>query len=98
MSALTEEQGQNQYLADVAQANAERQARGETAVDPTPENRERWNTAQVNDHECLFSCSDKQTTLMFTVASDLSEVPRERDSQAPFHCWEWRSPLVLLKL
>ena len=31
MSALTEEQRQNQHLADVAQDNVERLARGETA-------------------------------------------------------------------
>ena len=57
--SLTKEQRQNQYLADVAQENAERLARGETALDPnTPENRERWNTAQVNNHgthKFLFS-------------------------------------------
>ena len=40
MSALTEEQRQNQYFADVAQKNVERLARGETALDPNaPENR-----------------------------------------------------------
>ena len=39
---LLEEQRQSQYLADVAQENAERLTRGETALDPnTPENRER---------------------------------------------------------
>ena len=56
MSALSEEQRQNQYLVDVAQENSERLARSETAVDPnTPANRERWNTVQVNNHESLFS-------------------------------------------
>ena len=55
MSALSEEQRQNQYFADVAQEDAERLTRGETALVPnTPENRERWNTAQVNNHESLF--------------------------------------------
>ena len=49
MSALSEEQRRSQYLADVAQENAEGQTRCETAWDPnTPENREKWNTAQVN--------------------------------------------------
>ena len=80
MSALSEEQRRNQYLADVAQENAERLKRDETALDPnTPENRERWNTAQVNNHESLFSFSDNLTTLMFIVASDLSEAQRERE-------------------
>ena len=55
MSALTKEQRQNQHLAGVAQENVERLARGETALDPNaPENRERWNTAQVNNHGGLL--------------------------------------------
>ena len=42
MSALTEEQRQNQYLADVAQESVERLATGETALDPNaPENRQK---------------------------------------------------------
>ena len=66
MFALSEEQRQNQYLADVPQRNAERLARGETTLDPnTPENRERWNTKQVNNHESLFPFSDNLVTLMF---------------------------------
>ena len=78
MSALSEEQRTNQYLADVAQENAERLTRGETALDPdTPENRERWNTAQVNKHVSLFPLGDDLITLMFVVASDLSEAQRE---------------------
>ena len=59
MSALTEEQRQNQCHADVAQENAERPTRGETGLDPnTPDNRERWNAAQVNNHEVSFLLSD----------------------------------------
>ena len=55
MSSMSEEQGQGHHLADVAQENAERLTRGVELLDPnTPENRERWNTAQVNDHESLF--------------------------------------------
>ena len=78
MSALSEEQRTNQYLADVAQENAERLTRGETALDPnTPETRERWNIAQVNIHEILFPFSDNLTTLIFIVASDLSDSQRE---------------------
>ena len=85
MSAVSEEQRTNQYLADVAQESAERLTRGETPLDPnTPENRERWNTAQVNNHESLLSFSDNLTTLMFIVASDLSEVQREETHKFPF--------------
>ena len=78
-SAVSEEQRTNQYLSDVAQENVERLSRGETALDPnTPENRGRRNTAQVNNHESLFSFSDNLTTLMFNVARDLSEAQRVR--------------------
>ena len=53
MSALTEEQRQNHYLADVAQENVERLEGGETALDPNAaENRERWNIAPVIDVHC----------------------------------------------
>ena len=77
---MGEEQRQCQYPADVAQENAGRITRGETALDPnTTENRERWNTAQVNNLESLFPFSDNLITLMFIVASDLSEAI-ERDS------------------
>ena len=82
MSALSVEQRQNQYLADVAQENAERQTRSETALDPNaPATRERWNAAQVSNHKSLLPFSDNLTTLMFTVASDLSEAQREWNSQ-----------------
>ena len=81
ISALSEEQRTNQYFADVTLVNAERLTRGETALDPnTLESRERWNTAQVNNHKSLFSFSDKLTTLMFIVASDLIEAQRERET------------------
>ena len=53
---MSEEQRQGQYLADVAEENAERLTRGATALDPnTPENRERWNTAQVNEQRQSLS-------------------------------------------
>ena len=79
MAAVTDEQRKNQHLADVAQEEVERPATGETAVDPNaPENRERWKTPHVNNHESVFSFSDNLTTLMFIVASDLSEAQRER--------------------
>ena len=54
MLPMSEEQRQNQYLADVAQENAERLTRSETALDPNaPATRERWNAAQVSNHESL---------------------------------------------
>ena len=59
MFSMSEKQRRSQYLADVAQENAEILTRGETALHPnTPENRERLDTAQVNDHESLFPFSD----------------------------------------
>ena len=67
--------------------NAERLTRSEAALDPNaPATRERWNPAQVSNHESLFSFSDNLSTWMFIVASDLSEAQseRERDSQVPF--------------
>ena len=77
MSALSEEQRQNQYLAHVAQENAERQTRSETALDPNAPATREWNAAQVSNHESLLSFSDNLTTLMFIVASDLSEAQRQ---------------------
>ena len=87
MSTLSEEQRQNQYLADVARKNADRQTRRVELLDPNSQaTRDRWNATQVSNHERLFPFSDNLTTLMFTVASDLNEAQRERerDSQVPF--------------
>ena len=36
----------------------------------------------MNNHESLFSFSENLTTLMFNVASDLSEVQRERPTSS----------------
>ena len=84
ISTLSEEQRPNQYLADVTQENAERQTRGETALDPnTFVTRERRNTAQMNTHESLNPNCDNLTTLMFIVASDLSDAQRERLTSSP---------------
>ena len=78
MSAMTEEQRTKPVSCRRGSRNVERLARGETALDPnTPENRERWNTAQVNNHESLFSFSDNLTTLMFIVPIVLSGALRE---------------------
>ena len=41
-------------------------------------------TEQVTTHERSFPCSDKLTTLMFIVASDLSETQRERLTSSLF--------------
>ena len=71
MSALSEEQRRIQFLAHVAQENAEIITRGEAALDPnTTQNRERWNTTQVSNHEVVFPYSDNLITLMFIVASE----------------------------
>ena len=81
MSTLSEEQRQNQYLADVAQKNADRQTRSVELLDPNSQaTRDRWNATQVSNHERLFPFSDNLTTLMFIVASDLSEAQRERET------------------
>ena len=45
-----------------------------------------------------FSIRDNLTTLMFIVASGLSEAQRERDSQVRFLFGESMSPLALLNL
>ena len=48
-------------------------------LDPdAQETRDRWNATQVTTHERSFPFSDNLTTLMFIVASDLSEAQRER--------------------
>ena len=74
MSTLSEEQRQNQYLADVAQENTDRQTRSAEVLDPNaPETQDKWYATQVRNHEKLFPFSDNLTTLKFIVVSDLSE-------------------------
>ena len=69
MSALSEEQRRSQYLADVAQENAEILTRCEPVLDPsTRENRERWNNAQMNNHEGHYPFSGDLITLMFILS------------------------------
>ena len=47
LPTMSEERRQNQYLAGVAQENAERQTRRERAMDPNaPATGERWNAGQ----------------------------------------------------
>ena len=70
----SEERRQNQYHADVARQNDERKSRSQELLNPdAPDTREEWNAAQVATHEGRFPSSDILTTLMFIVASDLSE-------------------------
>ena len=64
--------------------------RNATALDPGSQGirthkktRGHWHATKVSNHERLFQFSDNLTTLMLIVASDLSEVQRERDSQVP---------------
>ena len=79
MSAMSRTRKQYQNLADVTRGNEERQRRNEELLDPdSPETREGWNVTQVKTHERLFPFSDNLTTLMFIVASDLSEAERRR--------------------
>ena len=80
MCTLSEEQRQNQHFAEVAQENADRQRRSAEILDlNAQETRDRWNATQVSNHERHFPFSDNLTTLMFIVASDLSEAQRERE-------------------
>ena len=90
MSALSGVQRRNQHLADVAQENAE--------TLNTPENQERWNIAQVNNHESLCPFSDNLITLMLIVASDLSEAQRERSHKFPVSSGNECPPPTLLNL
>ena len=79
MSAMSEERRRNQYLTDVTQENEERERRNVDTLDPdAQETRDRWNVTQVTTHERSFPFSDNLTTLVFIVASDLSEAQRER--------------------
>ena len=81
MSALSEEQRQHQYVADVTLENVERQRRSAEVLEPTQETRDRCYVAQVSNHEKLFPFRDNLTTLMFIVANDLSEAQRERERE-----------------
>ena len=78
MSAMSETQRRNQYLAHVARENEDRQRRNANILDPdAPETRDRWNATQVSIQEQLFPFRENLTSLMFIVASDLSEAQRE---------------------
>ena len=69
--------------------SGERQTRGETALDPnTPENRERCNTAQVNNDESLYSFRDHLTTLMFIVARETHKSPFSSENGYPAYTFQ----------
>ena len=55
---------------------AEKLTRGETSLDPNTR-KPRRGGIQVNSHESLFPFTDNLITLMFIVASDLTEAQRE---------------------
>ena len=85
LSAMTQEQRESQYPADITQLNAERRCRNETVLDPNKQaTRDNWYATHVTTHGSQFPFSDNLTTLMLTVASDLNEAHRERDSQVLF--------------
>ena len=55
MSTVSEEQRQNQYLADLAEENADRQTNSVELLDPNSQaTRDRWNATQES-HQRLFS-------------------------------------------
>ena len=79
LSAMrNEERRESQYQADMTQLNAERQSRKEAALDPNQQGtKDKGYATHVTTHERLFEFNDNLTTLMFVVASDLSEAQRE---------------------
>ena len=85
-SSMSESRRQNQYHADVAEEDEEKRSRSQELLNlDSPETREEWNTRQVAADERPFPCSDNLTTLMFIVASDLSEAQRERLTSSLSH-------------
>ena len=78
ISAMSQEQRETQYRVDVSRENIERQRRGEEALGYDQETRDQSHSTQVTNHERSFPFTDNLTTLMFIVASDLSEIQRER--------------------
>ena len=77
--AITEQQRESQYQADMTQFNNERRGRSAAAVDPSQQaTRDQWHATQGTNHERPFPFSDNLTTLMCIAVSDLSEAQRER--------------------
>ena len=80
VSAMTPEQRENHFLVNVTRENTERRNGTEAPLDPSQQGtRDNWYATHVANHERLFPFSDNLTTLMFTVASDLSEAQRETE-------------------
>ena len=78
MTNMNDARRQGQCQADGAREHEGRQRRNEDILNlDLPETREGWNATQMANHEELFPISDNLSTLMFTVASDLSEPPYE---------------------
>ena len=79
LSAMSEEQRQNQYLADVAQETAEKTKKkcGSFGSERTSDSRQVVLRTSEQPRKVL-SISGNLTTLMFIVVSDLSEAWRER--------------------
>ena len=79
LSTMNEERRQIEYLDDVKHENEERQRRNTDILGPSaPETRGEWYATQMRLHDQLFPFSESLTSLMYIVASDLSEVQRER--------------------
>ena len=77
LALMSEERKQNEYLADLTQENCERHRRSDEVLDPkAPKTRDKWNVTQVGNHD-LFPFSGNLTTLVFIVASDLSDDQKE---------------------
>ena len=80
LSALTQQQRESQYQADMSHLNAERPYQKiEEALYPNEQaTRDSWNATHVTTHERLFPFNDNLTTFMFIVASDPNEAQIER--------------------
>ena len=79
VSAMSQERRESQYLADVTQEYAEGQGRNDEVWTRNGHAiRDNCYATQVTIHERQFPFNDNLTTLMFIVASDLSEAQRER--------------------
>ena len=78
LSAMSHEQGDTQYRADVSRENDERQRRGEEALIYSEATKDQRHGTEITNHERSFPLTDNLTTLMFIVASDLSNIQRER--------------------
>ena len=80
LSFMNKEQRQSQYLANKEnQENQERKGRNELSLDPGAlDISNMWNAKRVNNHEKLSPFCDHLKSLMFIVASDLSDTQRKR--------------------